>query len=160
MTQIGWQVCDYIALPWGKDFYQGGGGHCPPPWRRPWSRAELVASTNCISSEPDTTSYKNEWNTNPEIDPRQRSRIMTLLEEFRDVFADNPKKPSITTHVNHAIDTGNAPPIKAKSIRVSPQIDSEINLQDIPDVGKWDHPTFLFPVGKQGHTSPEKGCVI
>ena len=27
MTQIGWQVCDYIALPWGKDFYQGG--HCP-----------------------------------------------------------------------------------------------------------------------------------
>ena len=37
MTQIGWQVCDYIALTWGKDFYQGG--HCPPmppPWRRPW----------------------------------------------------------------------------------------------------------------------------
>ena len=27
MTQIGWQVCDYIALPWGKDFYQGW----PPP---------------------------------------------------------------------------------------------------------------------------------
>ena len=37
MTQIGWQVCDYIALPSGEDFYQGG--HCPPmppPWRRPW----------------------------------------------------------------------------------------------------------------------------
>ena len=38
MTQIGWQVCYYIALPWGKDFYQGAlprgedfyqGGHCP-----------------------------------------------------------------------------------------------------------------------------------
>ena len=31
MTQIGCQVCYYIALPWGKDFYQGG--HCPlmPP---------------------------------------------------------------------------------------------------------------------------------
>ena len=28
MIQIGWQVCDYIAFPWGNDFYQGG--HCPP----------------------------------------------------------------------------------------------------------------------------------
>ena len=92
------------------------------------SRAELVSSAYYLP-ESNTASSSNECKINPELDPRQKSQIQALLEEFHDVFAENPKKPSTTTTAQHLIETGNALPIKAKSIRVSPQVEAEINVQ-------------------------------
>ena len=66
-------------------------------------RAELVERPTAYQVSSIPQAVENEWNINPEIDPRQQSRINKLLEEFRDVFADNHEKPSITTHsITHA----------------------------------------------------------
>ena len=93
------------------------------------SRAELVTGTNRIPHKPGAAVTRDGWDVNRDLDSQQECRIKELLEEFRDVFAVDPKKPNVTTHAQHKIETGNALPVKAKSVRVSPRVEAEVNVQ-------------------------------
>ena len=46
---------------------------------------------------------------------------MKLLEEYSDIFASNPKKPTTTHLMQHVIETGDSLPMKSKNIRVLPK---------------------------------------
>ena len=92
------------------------------------SRAELVATTVC-DTQVARSSTNIRWNISPDITSQQSRRLAALLEEFHDVFAENPRKPSITTRAQHLIETGGSQPVKARSVRVSPQVKREINTQ-------------------------------
>ena len=92
------------------------------------SRAGAI---RCVVEEPEclppTTTV--EWNINPDLNQQERETLRTLLEEYLEVFAVNPKKPSKTFITEHTIETGGARPVRAKYSRVSPQAEREINHQ-------------------------------
>ena len=66
---------------------------------------------------------------NPALDPGAQEKVFNVLWESRSVFAVNPKKPTQTTMAQHDIETGNARPVKQKSSRMSPEMESEVNKQ-------------------------------
>ena len=66
---------------------------------------------------------------NPALEPGVKERIFNILWESRSVFAVNPKKPTQTTMAEHDIETGDARPVKQKSSRMSPEMESEVNKQ-------------------------------
>ena len=51
-----------------------------------------------------------------DLDPYQREKLDDLLAEYSCIFAENPKKPAITSLMKHGIDTGNFRPVK-QSVR-------------------------------------------
>ena len=70
-----------------------------------------------------------EWNIDKRLDPMEVKSIKKLLNSYSDVFAIDPKSPSLTNIAEHQIVTGSALPVKAKGIRVSPLAEKEIKLQ-------------------------------
>ena len=67
---------------------------------------------------------------NPELTVDQQKQILDLLNEFSDVFAENPKKPALTNKGEHVIETlETARPVKSKRYRMSPQQEEEISKQ-------------------------------
>ena len=72
---------------------------------------------------------KGKLDINPDLSAHQRSEIEEVLRKYEDVFADNPKKPSITNVVEHLIETEDARPVKQKSARMSPAMEEEVNKQ-------------------------------
>ena len=51
---------------------------------------------------------------NPSLPPEAIRQLKALVYEFSDVFAENPKSPTITPHATHVIDTGRHLPVKHK----------------------------------------------
>ena len=78
---------------------------------------------------PNNHNSSNDWDINLELAFREREALSKLLSEYRDVFASNPKKPSVTHLLEHRIVTGTARPVKAKGPRVSPQTKQSIDAQ-------------------------------
>ena len=67
---------------------------------------------------------------NPDLELDQKAALLSLLMEFTDRFAANPKKPSVTQIGEHQIDVlPTARPVKAKRFRMSPQQEEEVNRQ-------------------------------
>ena len=66
---------------------------------------------------------------NPALESDQREQLIRLVNQYRDVFADNPKKPAVTNKTKHTIDTGNSRPVKCKALRVAPAVEREIGTQ-------------------------------
>ena len=91
--------------------------------------SRAVAVNSVLQSHENTSSWRRDWNVNPDLIAHQRSRITELLDEFGDVFATNPKKPNRTHYVEHVIETGGAYPVRARCGRVSTQTEREINIQ-------------------------------
>jgi hypothetical protein len=82
----------------------------------------------------------------------QQKQLKDLLERYREVFSNNPKGPGMVTHVEHAIDTGDADPIKQRSYRTSRKeeeyIDREVdemidNGIIRPSSSPWSSPVVL-----------------
>ena len=73
----------------------------------------------------DDTSF----NVNPKLTTGQREELISLLHTYSDVFADNPKRPSMAIGVKQVIDTGNAQPVKQKLYPVAPSVEGEIMRQ-------------------------------
>ena len=48
----------------------------------------------------------------------QRTKIHTLVSEYQDVFAENPKKPKLVTNMHHRIITNEVLPVKRKPYRL------------------------------------------
>ena len=53
-----------------------------------------------------------------DLSSQQRKQLESLIMEFHDIFGE-PTTHSTTTHVQHSINTGNAPPINQRAYRVS-----------------------------------------
>ena len=62
-------------------------------------------------------------------DLEQLKRLSQLVKENEDLFAADPKLPSRTNMCEHAIETGDAAPIKERSRRVPPKLEVEIERQ-------------------------------
>ena len=69
------------------------------------------------------------YDVNQDLETLQQQELLKLLSEFEDMFAPNPNKPSVTHMTEHIIDTGSAQPIRANNVRVSPQVEIEIEAQ-------------------------------
>ena len=73
---------------------------------------------------------KFKFDINPDLDPDQKSRLLSLLHEYEDCFALNRNKPSLTNMGEHVIETlPGSQPRKAKRYRMSPQQEEEMNRQ-------------------------------
>ena len=66
---------------------------------------------------------------NPDLPEGAKRQLASLIDEFCDVFAENPKSPSMTQNATHRIDTGNHLPVKHKQRRASPATQAQIDGQ-------------------------------
>ena len=55
------------------------------------SRAGAI---RCVLEEPNFLPPTVDWNINPDLNQQEKGTLRTLLEEYLEVFAINPKKPS------------------------------------------------------------------
>lgn len=83
---------------------------------QPLEMAEIIAtielSVEDIIKQIDQLDFKL-------LNDQEDKIAKSLLKEFVDIFARNPKKPPTTIKTKHNVDTGNHPPIKQKAFRVS-----------------------------------------
>ena len=59
----------------------------------------------------------------------QRHQLEKLINEYQDVFASNPKKPSLVKNAQHKIITEDAMPVKHKTRRIPEAWHEEVNRQ-------------------------------
>ena len=71
---------------------------------------------------------KLEFDINPDLEPpHERQELETLLMEYADCFATNPKKPTVAHVGEHVIETlPGARPIKSKHYSMSPRQEQEV----------------------------------
>ena len=97
---------------------------------KPLTRAEAITATILRPDPHRVLKYDEQsWNINPELEPNQKTELVKLLQSYSDVFAVDTKNPETTHTARHVIETGNAQPVRAKNIRVSPQTEREIKMQ-------------------------------
>ena len=82
-----------------------------------------------MEERPGSKGDRDHFDVNPALPASQRKKLEELLHRHEEVFARDPKTPSVTNVVEHLIETGNARPVKQKSARVSPATEEEINKQ-------------------------------
>ena len=70
--------------------------------------------------DPFNSYSSKDWDINAKLAVHEREALGKLLVEYQDVFAIDPKKPSVTSA---------ARPVKAKGIRVSQEAEQSINTQ-------------------------------
>ena len=82
----------------------------------------------------------------------ERQRLISLISNFQDVFASNPKKPTLVKNMEHRIITENAQPVRQKARRIPHAWVKEVNAQvqemlinNIiqPSSSPWDAPVIL-----------------
>ena len=96
----------------------------PHLWARGGTQSDRVALISGSSNEPI------KFNINPNLTADQKARLLALLHEYEDCFAQNPKKPSATSMGEHVIETvPGTQPRKAKRYRMSPQQEEEVVKQ-------------------------------
>ena len=82
----------------------------------------------------------------------ERQELLGLLNDFKDVFAENPKKPKLVTNTTHEIVTVSTPPIFRKPYPIPYARRDEVNsqLQEMlenevirPSHSPWNAPVLL-----------------
>ena len=73
---------------------------------------ETEANKQYIPNGPLTKEGQPKVLINPELPEEVKRELNFLVNEFSDVFAHNPKSPSVTPLTTHAIHTGDNLPIK------------------------------------------------
>lgn len=85
------------------------------------------------------------------LSPSQRSELILLIKEFPQLFGDVPSK---TSWIVHDIDVGDAPPIKQRFYRMSPDklklLNKEVDYMlthgiAVPSSSSWASPSILVP---------------
>ena len=102
-----------------------------------WKQTEATLSGRpCLSRAVvvnsvvlDRGNTEGKWNINSNLRPFQKQQLMDLLDSFSDVFAINPKAPSVTDLIHHQLNTDGEQPVKARIGRVSPQMEKKIVQQ-------------------------------
>ena len=82
-------------------------------------------------SQGDNSNVEAKWNFNPKLSDSKKRRLQYVLRSLEDVFAVNPKRPSVTFLAEHRIETNDALPVKARAAHVSPRDEEEISQQII-----------------------------
>ena len=82
---------------------------------------------------PTTTdnseNLKNDTVYGEHLSPLQRDRISSLISNFVDIFAPNPKKPTLVKNMEHRIITTETQPVNRKPYRIPHAWHSEIDTQ-------------------------------
>ena len=74
--------------------------------------AETIAEVNFVGDNKNSIDWsKAKIGDIPEAD---RARVLSLLQEYEDVFAKNPKRPNQVNNATHSIDTGGSLPVFRK----------------------------------------------
>ena len=88
----------------------------------------------------------------PELSDHDKSQLRSLISEFSDVFASNPKKPTLVKHMEHHIVTNDAQPVCNKPHSIPYAWNKEINVQSQqmlqneiirPSSSPWNAPVIL-----------------
>ena len=66
---------------------------------------------------------------NPSLPDFAKRELESIVHEFSDVFASNPKSPTITPNATHVIETGGHLPVKHRQNRASPLTQAQIDVQ-------------------------------
>ena len=73
---------------------------------------------------------EQDFDINPDLEPGHKAVLLSLLMEFKDRFAANPQKHSVTQIREQQIDVfPTATPVKAKCFRMSLQQEEEVTRQ-------------------------------
>lgn len=67
--------------------------------------------------------------SNSDLNPQQKQTLLTFLQRYKSVFAKELSELGNCSLQPHNIDTGNAPPIRQRFYRQSPQVNAEMNRQ-------------------------------
>lgn len=112
---------------------------------------ETVASVDTLDSDLSVNLDQNiVYGENLSVN--EKEKISTLISQYSDIFAQNPKKPKVVTNMHHHIVTNDALPIKRKPYRLPHAWNSEIDKQiqemlqnDIirPSSSPWNSPIIL-----------------
>ena len=86
--------------------------------------ALTVPEIACINSFNQTKIVMGE-----ETPTGERQELLGLLNDFKDVFAENPKKPKLVTNTTHKIVTVSTPPIFRKPYPIPYARRDEVNSQ-------------------------------
>ena len=96
--------------------------------------------------------YQPPFNCGTQLSDQQTSKLISLLNSYQDIFAENPKRPQRNNIIKHKIITENSMPAYQKPRRVpkawEPEIDSQVNEMlenDIirPSESPWNSPIIL-----------------
>ena len=83
-----------------------------------WKISALSPEGNSGGTEKLPEGVKLDQDT---LTTEQATELRTLLKTYEDIFAENPKKPAITTRVTHRIDTGENRPVHQPPYRKGPE---------------------------------------
>ena len=112
---------------------------------------EVVCSTERTDSQ-ELFKYLDRVTIGQNLTNVQKKRVNEMIEKYHDVFASNPKKPSLTTLMEHRIDTGDALPVQLKQRRVPVAFEGEVDRQVTemlhnniirPSCSPWNAPLLL-----------------
>ena len=89
------------------------------------TRAEVIR----IEAEGVRSTIATGFDINQQLSSRQRQAIYRVLEKWRGVFAENPKKPQEIGTAEHIITLLDERPIRHRPLRVSPEMEAEVSKQ-------------------------------
>ena len=81
------------------------------------------------STSKDQTNCAKNLSHGKHLTLDQQFRLETLIKEYNDIFASNPRKPALVKNAEHRIITGDALPVKRKPHRIPEAWHKEVNTQ-------------------------------
>ncbi len=105
--------------------------------------ASLLQQIDCIDLVSDS-----------DLTEQQQNQVREFLKQNVEVFAPNPKKPNVTTHVKHSINTGAHAPIQFRPHRSSHEEEKIIvkTINEFHELGlirksssSWAFPVIIVP---------------
>ncbi|MCW5953889.1 MAG: reverse transcriptase family protein, partial [Propionibacteriaceae bacterium] len=114
----------------------------------------ITQITTQVLSEEDIRRQIDSLEFATDLTTEEGQRFKTLLMEYIDLFARNPKKPDSTLKVRHYIDTEKARPLSQRPYRISPKekevIQKEVDEMEANKIiqkskSPWASPVVLVP---------------
>ena len=120
-------VSEWLSYPytWTRFFYENSIYHIRlgDIWKETKANtrggsAISRATVAHLISQVDNSNVETKWNINQNLFDSEKRRSQYILRSFEDVFAVNPKIPSLTFLAEHRIETNHALPVKARAPRI------------------------------------------
>ena len=111
---------------------------------------KTICTIDSVGSEQSSITTANV--THGDLSADEKTSLLSLISKYNNIFAENPKKPTLVKNVEHRIITEDAQPVSRKSHRIPYAWNDEINKQiqqmlenDIirPSSSPWNAPVIL-----------------